>query len=287
MRPLVLVADSDPFALALLEEACAAEGCEVMTALDGADALAAIAREAPALVIAACALGGISGTEILRIVRRDAELRVIAVLLAGERVDASDSARVIPPCHGGPVGHVPRETHLAREASGEITTCAFDDAPDDADPDGWLARPYRVVEVQARVRELLDTRLERRRRARESETVRRVGTRAQWKLALEHEAERAIRHRAPLGCVLLDSPAPERDARTLAELLRVVDEVFVLDERHVGVLLPETPAHALPVVEARIREALPSARLATAALPDDASDPEGLERQATHRLIAS
>lgn len=285
MRPLVLVADSDPFALALLEEACAAEGCEVMTALDGADALAAIAREAPALVIAARELGGISGTEILRIVRRDPELRVIAVLLAGERVDASrDSART-PPRHRD--GRVAREAHVTHEASGEIATAAFDDAPDDADPDGWLARPYRVVEVQARVRELLDTRLERRRRARESETVRRVGTRAQWKLALEHEAERAIRHRAPLGCVLVDSPAPERDARTLAELLRVVDEVFVLDERRVGVLLPETPAHALPVVEARIREALPSARLAMAALPDDASDPEGLERQATRRLIAS
>ena len=283
MRPLVLVADSDPFALALLEEACAAEGCEVMTALDGADALAAIAREAPALVIAARELGGISGTEILRIVRRDPELRVIAVLLAGERVDASSGQT--PPTHRD--GHLAREAHVTHEASGEIATAAFDDAPDDADPDGWLARPYRVVEVQARVRELLDTRLERRRRARESETVRRVGTRAQWKLALEHEAERAIRHRAPLGCVLVDSPAPERDARTLAELLRVVDEVFVLDERRVGVLLPETPAHALPVVEARIREALPSARLAMAALPDDASDPEGLERQATHRLIAS
>lgn len=268
MRPLVLVADSDPFALALLEEACAAEGCEVMTALDGADALAAIAREAPALVIAACELGGISGTEILRIVRRDAELRVIAVLLAGERAPTA------------------REASL-HEASGEIATGAADDVTDDADADGWLARPYRVVEVQARVRELLDTRLERRRRARESETVRRVGTRAQWKLALEHEAERAIRHRAPLGCVLVDSLAPERDARTLAELLRVVDEVFVLDDRRVAVLLPETPAHALPVVEARIREALPTARLAMAALPDDAGDPEGLERQVTRRLLAS
>lgn len=284
MRPLVLVADSDPFALALLEEACAAEGCEVMTALDGADALAAIAREAPALVIAACELDGISGTEILRIVRRDAELRVIAVLLAGERVDASrDSAQRNP---AGQVD-VARQAHVTHEASGEIATAAFDDTHADSDPDGWLARPYRVVEVQARVRELLDTRLERRRRARESETVRRVGTRAQWKLALEHEAERAIRHRAPLGCVLVDSSAPEHDARTLAELLRVVDEVFVLDERRVGVLLPETPAQALPVVEARIREALPSARVAMAALPDDASDPEGLERQVTRRLLAS
>jgi len=283
MRPLVLVADSDPFALTLLEEACAAEGCEVMTALDGADALAAIAREAPALVIAARELGGISGTEILRIVRRDPELRVIAVLLAGERADATrDSAQTSPTRHAD---HVARD--VTHEASGEIATGAFEDEHDDSAPNGWLARPYRVVEVQARVRELLDTRLERRRRARESETVRRVGTRAQWKLALEHEAERAIRHRAPLGCVLVDSTAPERDARTLAELLRVVDEVFVLDERRVGVLLPETPAHALPVVEARIREALPSARLAMAALPDDASDPEGLERQATHRLIAS
>jgi len=279
MRPLVLVADSDPFALALLEEACAAEGCEVMTALDGADALAAIAREAPALVIAARELDGISGPEILRIVRRDPELRVIAVLVAGERVDADRESQP----DADPVAQHAGVTH---EASGEIATDASDDR-EDSEPDGWLARPYRVVEVQARVRELLDTRLERRRRARESETVRRVGTRAQWKLALEHEAERAIRHRAPLGCVLVDSPAPERDARTLAELLRVVDEVFVLDDRRVGVLLPETPAHALPVVEARIREALPSARLAMAALPDDASDPEGLERQATRRLIAS
>jgi CheY-like chemotaxis protein len=284
MRPLVLVADSDPFALALLEEACAAEGCEVMTALDGADALAAIAREAPALVIAARELGGISGTEVLRIVRRDPELRVIAVLLAGERGDASRDSRTSADLADRPAGAGEGHTH---EASGEIATGALNDAHDDSDPDAWLARPYRVVEVQARVRELLDTRLERRRRARESETVRRVGTRAQWKLALEHEAERAIRHRAPLGCVLVDSPAPERDARALAELLRVVDEVFVLDDRRVGVLLPETPAYALPVVEARIRDALPSARLAMAALPDDASDPEGLERQATRRLLAT
>ncbi|MCA9617232.1 MAG: hypothetical protein KC586_30935 [Myxococcales bacterium] len=243
MRPLVLVAEPDPFTLGWLEEACAAEGCEVVTALDGNDALAAIARETPALVIAASDLPNVSGDELLEIVRRDPDLRPIAILLAGPATRATGTQ-----------------------------------------PDARLSRPYRVTEVQARLRQMLASRLERRRRARESETTRRVGSHGQWKLALEQETDRALRHRAPLACVLVASESPTRDAHTLAQLLRVVDEVFVVDGGRIGILLPETPADALARVEARIREALPDVRVASAALPDETRDPHKLEARAAERL---
>ncbi|MCB9602841.1 MAG: response regulator [Sandaracinus sp.] len=243
MRPLVLVAEPDPFTLGWLEEACAAEGCEVVTALDGNDALAAIARETPALVIAASELPNVSGDELLEIVRRDPDLRPIAILLAGPATRATGTQ-----------------------------------------PDARLSRPYRVTEVQARLRQMLASRLERRRRARESETTRRVGSHGQWKLALEQETDRALRHRAPLACVLVASESPARDAYTLAQLLRVVDEVFVVDGGRIGILLPETPADALATVEARIREALPDVRVASAALPDETRDPHKLEARAAERL---
>ncbi len=246
MRPLVLVAEPDPFALGWLEETCASAGCEVVTALDGEEAIASLARETPSLIIAASALPIVSGEQLLEIVRRDPELRAIAVLLGGEAV------------HRG-----------------------------DVEPDARLARPYRVTEVQAWLRRVLDTRFERRRRARESETSRRLGDATQWRLALEQEAERALRHRAPLGCLRASSRRPFEDGVALTRLLRVVDEVFVLGDGELGVLLPDTPGLALAVVAARVRAALPALRFGLASLPDDAHDASALESQARARIGTS
>lgn len=244
MRPLVLVAEPDPFALGLLEEACSAEGCEVVAAVDGAQALDFIAREPPAVVIAACDLGEVSGQELLAILRRDPELAGLAVVLAGDG------------------------------ASAEV-------------PDATLQRPYHVTEVQDCVRELLAARLERRRRVREKSNARRVGTLPQWKIALEHEVARALRHRLPLGCVLVRSDQPSVDARALAELLRVVDEVFVLDEGRIGVLLPDTPGPALATVCRRIESTLPGAFIVSGAVPDEARAAPSLEQLVSDRLEAA
>jgi CheY-like chemotaxis protein len=47
MSALVLVADPDPFNLRLLHEACEAAGYDVVTAADGPDVLAMVARHPP------------------------------------------------------------------------------------------------------------------------------------------------------------------------------------------------------------------------------------------------
>ena len=75
MIPLVLVADSDPFALLLLEEACRGAGCEVMTALDGAQVLDLIARQPPSLLILDAALPRVDGEEVARILATGAYIR--------------------------------------------------------------------------------------------------------------------------------------------------------------------------------------------------------------------
>ncbi len=92
--PYVLVADADPFSLNLLEEACTTAGYEVLTALDGRQALELLARHPTMLVLLDAGLPEMSGQEVAEVLKNDAELKVIPVLLAvgdtGETVSPAD-----------------------------------------------------------------------------------------------------------------------------------------------------------------------------------------------------
>ena len=80
----VLVVDDDAASRELLEVRLHALKCEVVLAADGREALAAIRRETPALVLLDLQMPGMGGMEVLREVRQDRiDLPVIVVTAHG------------------------------------------------------------------------------------------------------------------------------------------------------------------------------------------------------------
>ena len=87
MSALVLVADPDPFNLRLLHEACEAAGYDVVTAADGPEVLAMVARRPPDLLMLDAKMSEIDAFEILRILKADTSLVNIPVLLVTDEGD--------------------------------------------------------------------------------------------------------------------------------------------------------------------------------------------------------
>lgn len=83
----ILVVDDDPSIAALIAEVLTDEGYAVRLAYDASSALAAIATQAPALVLADLLLPGMSGLELLRMVRAQghADLPIILMTAAADR----------------------------------------------------------------------------------------------------------------------------------------------------------------------------------------------------------
>ena len=93
MTSPILVATSDPFDLQLLSEVCGHSGYEVLAAADGREVLAAVARERPRLVIMDIALPVMNGFEVLRVLKGDADVAGVPVLLATPEDDLDGRRR--------------------------------------------------------------------------------------------------------------------------------------------------------------------------------------------------
>jgi two-component system, OmpR family, phosphate regulon response regulator PhoB len=87
---LVLVVDDEPHIVALVAYHLAKAGYRVVTATTGSDAVDEARRERPSLVILDLMLPGISGFEVLKRIRADANTRDIAVLMLTARRDELD-----------------------------------------------------------------------------------------------------------------------------------------------------------------------------------------------------
>ena len=244
--PYVLVADADPFSLNLLEEACTTAGYEVLTALDGRQALELLARHPTMLVLLDAGLPEMSGQQVAEILKNEAELKVIPVLLAvgtGEKV---------------------------------------------APADGTISKPYRVAEIQSRIRETLLTARDARRRARESVAPGGLGDRAQLLLSLEYEVTRACRFGQPLAVVVLRGGPSEELGPRLRGLLRVMDAVFVSTEDEVVAILPDTEAVGAQTALDRVLGDLaqPSLSAGVSLAPTEATAPAPLLDLARTRATA-
>jgi DNA-binding response OmpR family regulator len=78
MTPTVLLVDDDATSVAACTELLACEGCRVLTASSGAQALACVAREHPDLAVMETRIGRESGLEYLsRMKALDSSLHVI------------------------------------------------------------------------------------------------------------------------------------------------------------------------------------------------------------------
>ena len=86
-RPRVLVADDDPIVVKFVSAILRKEGCDILTATDGAAALEAVERELPDLVILDIVMPKIDGLEVCRRLREWAQIPIIMLSVHGEISD--------------------------------------------------------------------------------------------------------------------------------------------------------------------------------------------------------
>ncbi len=241
MSALVLVADPDPFNLRLLHEACEAAGYDVVTAADGPEVLAMVARRPPDLLMLDAKMSEVDAFEILRILKADPSLASIPVLLVTD---------------GGDLEARQRGIELGAE--------------------DYLTRPYRVFEIQQRVRNVL--RATRRDRlgipestppADQRDPVTGAGTPSQLLISLDYEHTRAERYGHPLSCIVVrlsnstaiaaaseDGTADRAMALIgsgLKDCIRAVDHLFRLRRDEFCILLPETGGSGAGYVLRRLK----------------------------------
>lgn len=249
MSALVLVADPDPFNLRLLHDACEAAGYDVITAADGPDVLAMVARQPPDLLVLDARMSHIDAFEILRILKADRSLMSIPVLLVSDEGDHDARRRAI-------------------ELGAEDT----------------LTRPYRVFEIQQRVRNVLRaTRSERlgipesAPPADQRDPVTGAGTPSQLLISLDYEHTRATRYGHPLTCMVVrvsnaaEIAASSEDGSAdlamgligagLKSCIRAVDHLFRLRRDEFCILLPETDGRGAGYVLRRLEGQVASGEL--------------------------
>lgn len=90
MAPRILVVDDDRQIVRLVQSYLQQSGFTVLTAYDGEEALHAIRREKPDLVVLDLMLPGRDGLEITRIVRSDETLAALPILMLTARVEDVD-----------------------------------------------------------------------------------------------------------------------------------------------------------------------------------------------------
>jgi len=90
MAQRILVVDDDRQIVRLVQSYLEQAGFQVSTAYDGEDALHAIRRDKPDLVVLDLMLPGRDGLEVTRIIRGDAALAKTAILMLTARVEDTD-----------------------------------------------------------------------------------------------------------------------------------------------------------------------------------------------------
>jgi putative two-component system response regulator len=91
----VLIADDMPSVLELFERLLVSDGHTVLTAADGAEALAAVHRERPDVVILDVAMPKMDGLEVCRRLKADPDVRLTPVVLVTGLSDIDDRIRGI------------------------------------------------------------------------------------------------------------------------------------------------------------------------------------------------
>lgn len=243
MAALVLVADADPFNLRLLAEVCESSGYGVVTAADGGAVLDVVARERPDLVLMDVALPVMDGFGVTQILKGDADLKHIPVLL----VTADNDVEA-------------RQRGIALGA------------------DDYVSKPYRVFEIQQRVRNALrmavpmsSASIEPPSRPDVVDPVTGAGTKSQLHFSLDYEFTRAVRYSHPLACVVvrfvnynevLTAVGEDAASGALAQLagglrqcIRGIDHLFRSGRADFTILLPETDEGGCRIVSDRVAAA--------------------------------
>ena len=86
-RPRVIIADDDPLVVKFVSSILKKEGCEVLSATDGAEALEVVDKESPDLVILDIAMPEIDGFEVCRLLSDRVQVPIIMLSARGEIAD--------------------------------------------------------------------------------------------------------------------------------------------------------------------------------------------------------
>ncbi|MFO8143889.1 MAG: response regulator transcription factor [Dehalococcoidales bacterium] len=86
-RPRVLIADDDPLVVKFVSSILKNEGCEALTANDGAEALEVVDKESPELVILDIGMPEIDGFEVCRLLTDRVHVPIIMLSARGEIAD--------------------------------------------------------------------------------------------------------------------------------------------------------------------------------------------------------
>lgn len=86
-RPQILVVDDEPQIQRFLKPALGAAGYEVIRAMDGAEALAAVRAHAPDVIILDLGLPDMDGKEVIGLVRRHCDAPIIVLSARGEEAE--------------------------------------------------------------------------------------------------------------------------------------------------------------------------------------------------------
>ena len=88
--PRILVVDDNPMNVDILRARLAANGYEIVTAADGEAALAAVARDAPDLVLLDVMMPKLDGVEVCRRLRADPRVPFVPIILVTAKADSKD-----------------------------------------------------------------------------------------------------------------------------------------------------------------------------------------------------
>ncbi len=236
MRTLILVADADPFNLRLVQEACESLGHDVLTVSKEEQVLDAIARHRPRLLLldVACPVNAV---EIMQVLQADDHLAQLPVIVL-----TNDSS-----------------TDTCQQA---LKLGALD----------FIVRPYRVFEIQQRVRHVLGSHAVGGRVSVAPldmlDELTDTSRADQLRMSLHYEHTRAQRYGHALSCMVIGIVnLPEMAhaggaqgvdeilvmiAQELRSRLRGADQIFRSHADEFTILLPETDLAGAQALRQRI-----------------------------------
>ena len=241
----VLVVDDDPDKLHLFEMALRLVGYEVRTAIDGEQALAAIAAYQPDLVISDVMMPGMNGYDLARKIRENPQTKFIPVILqTAARFEAEDLRR------GSEAGAL-----------------------------GYITDPTDLDLLLARARTLLDFKsyLDSCEEAAFTDHLTGLANRRRFERQLEREVERTMRYLHPFCVLMLDidhfkrvndtygheagDRVISRIGKILREGTRGIDLAARIGGEEFGIILTETALEGAMEVAERLRLAIKNAEI--------------------------
>jgi diguanylate cyclase (GGDEF)-like protein len=245
-KETILIVEDDQFNIALMRELCESAGYAVVEARDGNQAIEKAIENPPDLVLLDIMMAGKDGFEVCLDLRSREETEDVPIIIVTALDDMDSKVQGI-----------------------------------DLGADDYVTKPFRLFELQQRIRTAIDSRRWRRQLREAEQKLKkmgeydepgRVGGFRQLRTGLEYEFQRAQRYDHALSCVLFSidryeevlAQKGQKGAATLTgaiitvlqRTLRVVDRIYRMEEDEFLLLLPETPAKGARVAVDRIRRAL-------------------------------